>query len=193
LSGYEGTPAQLQFWETLKVFFNDAKVDSWRTAIYRADGTEDIQNLLSLNPTLHRQWEYFRFALQPIKLTNDGKTLLVRMFWTLNAPMTYQVPLVEEPSTPANYTPNEKAIIISSKIIELHTPDPKRLPLPSMALLEMQWVFNRLIALSGAAEPVLDEWERNSDYEVKEDLDLLEEVGFPGGWLRQFEHHCGRC
>src|SRR3954447_20458523 len=48
--------------------------------------------------------------------------------------------------------------IRSGETFDFTTKDPENLPLPSMELLEMQWVLQRLVAMSGAAGwPSLDD------------------------------------
>jgi hypothetical protein len=41
--------------------------------------------------------------------------------------------------------------IRSGEIFTFTTNDPENLPLPSLGLLEMQWVLQRLVGMSGAA------------------------------------------
>lgn len=43
--------------------------------------------------------------------------------------------------------------IKSGLSIILETKDPKKMPLPSMELLDLQWTLQRLTAMSAAAEP----------------------------------------
>lgn len=54
-----------------------------------------------------------------------------------------------------------RSIIRSGDILTFTTPDPKKWPLPSVQLLHMQWLLNRLVAITGAAD-VTDE-ELDSD------------------------------
>jgi hypothetical protein len=52
------------------------------------------------------------------------------------------------------------------------TKDPKKLPLPSLELLEMQWVLQRLVGMSGAAGwPSLDMFD---DDTIDSDNSLLQ-------------------
>ncbi|THC98531.1 hypothetical protein EYZ11_001961 [Aspergillus tanneri] len=64
--------------------------------------------------------------------------------------------------------------ICSGDVIEFTTDDPDNLPLPSAALLEMQWIIARVIAISGAAD-VSDE-----------DFDSFTDWQGPG-WYRELE------
>ena len=60
-------------------------------------------------------------------------------------------------------TPYTNKRIHSGDEIYLETSDPKRLPLPDLRLLEMQWILHRVTALSGAAEPRDDFGEDTDD------------------------------
>jgi hypothetical protein len=54
--------------------------------------------------------------------------------------------------------------IKSGDVLVFHTEDPVNLPLPSIDLLNMQWLLNRLLAMSGAADaPELDEEEAEDE------------------------------
>lgn len=65
--------------------------------------------------------------------------------------------------------------ISSGDIITITTEDPETHPLPSFELLQMQWVLNRLVAISGAAD-VTDE-ELDDDGDASDDMyPLLEET-----------------
>jgi hypothetical protein len=60
---------------------------------------------------------------------------------------------------------NDRSIsrIRSGETFTFTTKDPKNLPLPSLELLEMQWVLQRLVGMSGAAGwPSLDEIDDDS-------------------------------
>ncbi|KAL1884895.1 hypothetical protein Plec18167_001551 [Paecilomyces lecythidis] len=66
--------------------------------------------------------------------------------------------------------------IISGDIITITTENPETHPLPSFKLIQMQWVLNRGIALSGAAD-VTDEELEGEDEGCLWDLDpFLEET-----------------
>jgi len=54
--------------------------------------------------------------------------------------------------------------IRSGDMLDINTDDPEKLPLPDLKLLDMQWVLNRISALSGAAEPQ-DYSYHNGEYE----------------------------
>lgn len=69
----------------------------------------------------------------------------------------------------------ENERIISGTLIEFKTDNPRLYPLPSLDLLEMQWVLQRIAAMCGGAE------EEDSDYSDDDDDD---DDGY-GGELEQ--------
>ena len=177
---------QVEFWKNLELFWSAAKVAEWTAALLGPFGTETCQNLLCLSDSVHTLWAKTRFALQPLEITDDGKTLRTR-FWWFPVTSPSQVPITQPPNVPSDLDSGHRTTILinsltreiikSGDIIEIHTEDTARYPLPSMALLEMQWVLNRLVAISGAAEAV-DE-DESSDSELDEpstvDVEDLEE------------------
>jgi hypothetical protein len=113
------------------------------------------------------------FALKPLKLSRDGKTLIVQFFRQVlgNYEIDSEVDLVTEPPSSKGLelvgdgyhltrVENDRSIlrICSGETFTFTTKDPQNLPLPSLELLEMQWILQRLVGMSGAAGwPSLDE------------------------------------
>ena len=121
-------------------------------------------------------WNQGLFALKPLERSHDRKTLTVQFFWQVpgNYSLSSKVNLLTE-------TPSSKGLsfvtkkskpyflsriendgttsaIHSGETFTFTTEDPENLPLPSLELLEMQWVLQRLVGMCGAAEwPSLDE------------------------------------
>ena len=62
---------------------------------------------------------------------------------------------------PIASTPLSDHIIQSGDEIQLTTEDPENRPLPHWEILEMQWILNRVVAMSGAAE--VNEFDNNDD------------------------------
>ncbi|EZF35153.1 hypothetical protein H101_01327 [Trichophyton interdigitale H6] len=54
--------------------------------------------------------------------------------------------------------------IFSGDLILMKTADPEQLPLPDMALLEMQWALNVVAAMSAGAEPTDTDYSDDDDY-----------------------------
>lgn len=148
-------------WMDLELYFSAERVKRWEKAAFDAQRNETLANLLCLGPVAYELWSKFRYALKPIELSSDGKCLTVQFFWM---PRWNYVPLElqEPPEVPDNTDISACGIplhnihtghrIKSGDMVTFTTTDPEKLPLPSMDLLDMQWVLHRFNALSGAAE-----------------------------------------
>ena len=171
---------QTTFWRLLKVFWDDDHVDKWRNKIFPDPqhpdtGVESCFNLICLSPNAHKYWGNGRFALKPLKLSDDEKELTVQFFWQpqYNHKLDDYVDLLREPLSSEGldcaekegeefflgYRSEDRSFreIRSGDIFTLTTDDPGRRPLPSWELLEMQWILQRITAMSGAAgTPELD-------------------------------------
>ena len=172
--------AQTDFWKLLKLFWDDDHVDKWRNKIFPDPqhpdtGVESCFNLICLTATAHMCWNKGRFALKPLKLSDDEKELTVQFFWQpqYNHKPDDRVDLLREPlsSEGLNVIEIEEKPIFLTRLSEdgsprnirsgdtftLTTDDPGSRPLPSWELLEMQWILQRITAMSGGAgTPELD-------------------------------------
>jgi hypothetical protein len=84
--------------------------------------------------------------------------------------------------------------IYSGETFTFTTKDPKNLPLPSMELLEMQWLLQRLVAMSGAAGwPIFDDTVGDDDgWLFPDDTDYSLKKSPRMGWYRGgCRHHAG--
>jgi len=162
------------FWATLRMFWSAERVESWYNAIFHtAARTEVCENLICLGLNPHGYWGKAYFALKPIGLSDDKKRLDLQFFWLSKSDKPYQVDILRRHSFSANLDqgPNLARIlnhetlklICSGDNISLETSDPGELPLPNLKLLEMQWVLNRVAAMSAAAEPQNDFRDDDSD------------------------------
>jgi hypothetical protein len=164
----------LEFWSSLSLFWDEDRINKWKNTIFPDGvGVESCFNLISLSPETHDMWNKGLFALKPLKLSRDRKTLIVQFFWQV--PGNYEIDsevdlLTETPSSKGlelvgdgyhlTRVENDRSIsrICSGETFTFTTKDPKNLPLPSLELLEMQWFLQRLVGMSGAAGwPSLDE------------------------------------
>ena len=161
------------FWRYLAVFWGKDQINTWKNTIFPDGvGVESCFNLISLSSMAHDMWTKGLFALKPLKLSRDRKKLIVQFFWQV--PGNYELDsevdlLTETPSLKGldivgdGYflsrieMDRSRSYICSGDTFTFTTKDPKNLPLPSMELLEMQWVLQRLVGMSGAAGwPSLD-------------------------------------
>jgi hypothetical protein len=168
--------AQAGFWRYLRVFWDDDHVDKWRNKIFPDPqhpdtGVESCFNLICLAGNAHTHWNNGRFALKPLKLSDNKEELTVQFFWQpqYNHRSIDRVDLLMKPLSSKDLDLVEKEEkfsfltrvsedrsirkIESGDIFTLTTDDPGSRPLPSLELLEMQWILQRITAMSGAAGP----------------------------------------
>ncbi|KAA8648290.1 HNH endonuclease signature motif containing protein [Aspergillus tanneri] len=162
----KNSQAQVDFWNTLKCFWSQEQVAAWEVAVLGPEGTETVKNLICLSSHVHALWAKARFAFKPLEMDADKKRLKTP------APCFRITSLLARGTKLFNC--NTETKICSGDVIEFTTDDPDNLPLPSAALLEMQWIIARVIAISGAAD-VSDE-----------DFDSFTDWQGPG-WYRELE------
>ncbi len=145
------------------------------------EGVETTANMITLTATAHDYWNKGYFALKPVSLSEDKKTLQIQFFWQRQHPNVkpYMSLLEFPPSTrdisdpgdcfltrrePVEGGPATISLLRSGMIITMRTDDPEARPLPSMALLEMQWYLQRIMGIAGAADlEDLDESDESDD------------------------------
>ncbi|RMJ21190.1 hypothetical protein PHISP_07941 [Aspergillus sp. HF37] len=172
------------FWFTLLNFWSEERVAAWKSAVTGRDGTEKCANLMSFATHVHGAWAKAFFALKPISLSEDCKTMEVQVFWLEQSSFASATDLIPGRLSPADFFSGPKnfklfdcetnGLIRSGHLITISTDDPKLCPLPSMALLDMQWVLHRALAMSGAAEATEDDYDESDDYVCARDLQEVE-------------------
>ena len=172
---YEDNTRQqtLSLWDVLRTFWSKKRIDNWYNAIFSSPArTEVCQNLLCLSPHAHAYWERAYFALKPISISDDKKRLDIQFFWLSSNPHVSGTDILQAPSLSALHAGSNLAklynhetdtIIKSGDEISLKTDDPVLRPLPDFWLLEMQWFLHRVTAMSGAAEPEDDSYDKDGD------------------------------
>ena len=166
--------AQPDFWCLLGIFWADDRVAEWRNKIFPNPnhpdtGVEACFNLISLGADAHWYWNKGLFALKPLEISDDKKKLTIQFFWQPQySHGNYDpVDLLDEPLSSRGLKFAEKEGIEhyltrrqddgsyrgieSGDIFTFTTDDPAIRPLPSWELLDMQWVLQRLTAMSGGA------------------------------------------
>jgi hypothetical protein len=167
----------IDFWSLLYLFWDEDRVEKWRRTIFPNSqnpdvGVERCFNLISLAPHAHDMWNRGLFALKPLELSPDRKKLTVQFFWQVlgGYKIKSRIDLLTEPAssegleiangywlTRLENDDSTPRSIRSGERFTFTTKDPQNLPLPSLELLEMQWVLQRLVGMCGAAEwPSLD-------------------------------------
>jgi len=152
------------FWSVLKLFWSPERVKKWYDAIFSTDaGTEIVSNLMCLCPNAHRYHERAFFALKPVDISEDKKKLRMQFYWLPKNKFSNGVDALRVPVIPETedgsiheiglWDVKTRQEIHSGHVLDVETDDPENLPLPDVRLLDMQWMLNRVAALSGAAEP----------------------------------------
>jgi hypothetical protein len=165
----------VNFWTTLKMFWKEELVESWRSKLFvdannPNRGTETIENMVSLSAILQRFHSAARFALRPIQLSDDKTKLELEFHWLVVEERNRQdeVDIMDEPLSSASrlsagggygpldrIDPTDDTIrlpLVSGTRFTMSTDDPVNRPLPDPGLLTLQWHLQRVLAMSGAAE-----------------------------------------
>ncbi|GAB1206335.1 hypothetical protein APSETT445_005020 [Aspergillus pseudonomiae] len=176
--GQKGENELQDFWDILNIFWAPEKVRSWSEQVLGPDGTETCSNMICMVNVAHMLWEKARFALKPLSISENQRALTVQFFWLPTNLYFHEIPALEAPSpfprdlssSTVNGEHSAKLYNIatdrklcSGDIITFETDNPVSHPLPSMELLEMQWVLHRVLALSGAADATDEDLDPDSD------------------------------
>ncbi|KAL3480836.1 hypothetical protein BJX99DRAFT_254167 [Aspergillus californicus] len=185
------------FWDSLAFFWSEEQIRQWESKVLGPARTETLENVLCLAQTVHGLWGEGKFALKPISLSTDAKTLTVEFYWLDGYPHELKL-LDTPPCSPESKNSTRRGtrlidcqtirVIESGDRLEFTTKDPKSLPLPSMEILGLQWILNRLVALSGAADVLDDELDPDNPFALAppisvEDSEAEEEDGI---WASEF-------
>ncbi|KIX05160.1 uncharacterized protein Z518_06032 [Rhinocladiella mackenziei CBS 650.93] len=164
------------FWNLLGIFWDEDRVNRWKKTIFPDSqnpnrGVDRCFNLICLNGDVRMKWTKGMFALKPLGLSSDQKQLTVQFFWQVlgNYNIKSRVDLLTEPTSSKGLDGFAGQFLCRSEddgstprlcfgdILTLHTKDPEELPLPSVELLDMQWLLQRLVGMLGVAGwPILD-------------------------------------
>ncbi|QSS56557.1 hypothetical protein I7I53_04805 [Histoplasma capsulatum var. duboisii H88] len=155
-------PRSSSFWTTLKLYWSEERINQWKAAVFGEKGGEACSNLLTLAPSVHAYWGRALFALKPLDVSDDGKSIEVQLFWLRPYHRLPEMRVTTSPELPSNlsglvqnvmlFNCETREIIPSGTVITIRTDDPDTKPLPNKAILDMQWVLHRLTALSGGAD-----------------------------------------
>jgi hypothetical protein len=169
--------AVARFWDLLRLFWDETRINKWRRAIFSEEDetiSDGCHNMLTLSKQAHALWGEARFALRPLEQSDDQKRLKVEFHWQKKAlDADAEIDLLSGPESTRDYHGERECTLTvedsadgsgdgphrgyrrirSGDTFTFRTTDPKRLPLPSWPLLEMQWYLQRIAAMSGAAGP----------------------------------------
>ncbi|KAE8326208.1 hypothetical protein BDV39DRAFT_206102 [Aspergillus sergii] len=167
-----------EFWAILRMFWTRKKVDAWKKQVSGPHRTETCSNMMCMVNVAQKLWEKARFALKPLSISEDQKVLTVQFYWLPRHSYSRRMPAIKTPGPfPGNLsssTVNGEHIaklfniatdtkLCSGDVITFETNDPIGHPLPSMELLNMQWVLHRVLALSGVADATDEDLESELD------------------------------
>jgi hypothetical protein len=185
------------FWTMLQNFWSIDRIQKWWDVIFTDQnslhkGIETCHNLISLSYDAHVYWTKAYFALKPLQLSGDQKALDVEFHWLpkYRRSTASTLDILAPPESPEGsradmrlYNFSTDRRICSGQVITLTTEDPEKQPLPHPALLEMQWILQRLTAMSGGAE-INDNFDNEDDDAMalwNEEYPYEEEWGFMHG------------
>ena len=151
--------ARGRFWPALRHFWSDVRVDGWQEALSGEQSADALSNLMTVGSNVRGYWERALFALKPLELSEDGKCLRTQFFWLrrLTKPSVWDEPakegtLLERLEARLGRAKLWDTIterkIVSGDVVVLKTTDPEKYPIPSIALLDMMWVLNRVASIS---------------------------------------------
>ncbi|KAI5301253.1 hypothetical protein KEM55_007950 [Ascosphaera atra] len=193
ITSNSGASDDLNIWSALRDFWNKEKLQSRERAIFGDNGTyrDTCRNLLSLSLDAHGYHSRAWFALRPLNVSEDERSMVVEFHWLEKHEYTTTMRLDTTPhlsSTgacqgPLNarlYNHTDNTPYRTGDRITLTTDDPVHHPLPSREILDLQWTLQRLCALSGAADvddspPEDDDGEPDADLETSIPEDITEE------------------
>ncbi|KAL3456591.1 hypothetical protein BJX64DRAFT_38545 [Aspergillus heterothallicus] len=170
-----GSTTHRSFWDILSFYWSKDQIRGWESIVLGSSRTETLPNVLCLARTVHGLWGMGRFALKPISLSSDKTSLTVEFYWLRNYDYEFRrldLPpcLQENVDSTSRGTrlvdcPTKICLESGDKLV-FTTEDPETLPLPSMELLELQWILNRLVSLSGAADVPDDVLDPDAPYDL---------------------------
>ena len=184
------SPRSVQFWDLLNMFWTADHIKRWKQAIFTNKkkpniGVESCINMLCLSSNAYLYWNKGHFALKPLSLSADEKALGIQFFWqptyghnssdkiglltdTISSKGLDEVSLkgldeIDQDIFLCRKLNNSRVFIRSGDCFTLTTDDPIERPLPNTDLLEMQWILQRIIGMSGAADWVPPKDDSESD------------------------------
>src|SRR5947209_20391041 len=83
-------------WNVLRVFWSQERVNAWYNAVF-SSGTEVVNNLMCLAPSVHKYHERGYFAIEPKEISDDKRRLKVKFFWLRQYKHSNQVDLLRIP------------------------------------------------------------------------------------------------
>jgi len=160
-----------RFWNTLATFWPESQIAKWKDEVFpngdNEDGCETAANLIALEYSAQMLWNRGAFALKPISLSTDKKTLILEFHWQKPMKSGQSISLTTAPWPTQGLNEGSGGVffltrdishrpiqIESGHRITMETDDPKLRPLPSFELLRLQWFLQRIMGMAGAADDI---------------------------------------
>lgn len=163
-------------WDVLWLFWGD-KVAKWQEALGVQFNdpritTEKVSNMLTLSPNMHGPWEDSWCAFRPISINNEKTSMEIKVHWIAIDKKadqlgnnTDEIELLQAPRPfldedflrkrdsridgLCQWHVEKRRPLEDGEVITVTTDDPVKRPLPSMELLELQWILTRIAAMQG--------------------------------------------
>jgi hypothetical protein len=158
-------------WTQMESFWGRKRVLEWKGEILADNermNTEQIRNLIVFSGYVHDCWDRCLCAFRPIEVNEEKTRMDIAFHWLPllddKVKRTDLVSSLENPYSaydPHGGTPGNNNYVFdlvtqraipSGYIFTVKTDDPVKRPLPSFALLQMQWNLHRIAAMQGAGE-----------------------------------------
>lgn len=169
--------SSLFFWDITSRFWGET-INISELKKYVDKTTETAENYILLDMHAGAHWNEQLFALEPLYLSNNKRTMKLRFFWlfpdNLDSVKLSTAVLPEDPNEeflvepPLFSADNEHEEWISSgQTITLTTEDPDTMPLPDLRFLRLQWLLHRVVSLTSAAGYQKAEGNRDEEDDIK--------------------------
>ncbi|KAF2178179.1 hypothetical protein K469DRAFT_731840 [Zopfia rhizophila CBS 207.26] len=145
------------FWDILRMFWSEDKVDNWYAKLFRDDREEEprepetVENMLTFTSTLHRFHSEGAFALRPVRMSDDKTQLELEFHWLARQERDSSVMDSGNGYQFCRFDNAKPTLLVSGTRFTMTTDDATNKPLPDPGLLELQWHLQRILAMSGAA------------------------------------------
>lgn len=108
-----GKSSNTGVWNVLRQFWSADKITAWEKEVGGARGTETLANRISLASNVHRYWGLAMFALKPLDVSEDKKTLRAEFYWLpSNRPCRRN--MVERPTIPNASSTGDNVLLFNN-------------------------------------------------------------------------------
>jgi hypothetical protein len=151
-----------ELFELLEHFWDEKKIEAWLNALTSKKGK--LLNILPMEATAHKISDIFSFAIRPIRCPLEPAKNPKRMYLQLDEKLAVhpRPPFKRHDARRRNLRflsdyrdeiagGEGPAYLRHGQILELVTPDPVRMPLPSFEILEVTYALTRIVGALRAA------------------------------------------